>query len=60
MSEPLLRSRRLSAVEDNDPREGQGAEVISLATRSVMPAVTQRKGSSDALGLAAGIACDGA
>ena len=34
---------RADAAADADPREGQGAEVISLATRTVMPAVTQRK-----------------
>lgn len=59
MAESLAKSRRLSAVTDKDPREGKGADVISLATRSVLPAVTQRKGSSDALGLAAGVAVVG-
>lgn len=38
-----------------DPREGMSAEVIDLASRNAFPAVTQRKGKSDALGLVAGI-----
>lgn len=40
----------------NDPRASAGAEVIDLATRNVLPAVTQRKPRSEGLGLAAGIA----
>lgn len=43
-------------INDRDPREGQGAEIIDLATRNVLPAVTQRKPRSDGLGLAAGVA----
>ena len=43
-----------AANEDADPREGLSAEVIDLASRSAYPAVTQRKGKSDALGLMAG------
>jgi type IV secretion system protein VirB10 len=47
---------RLIPANDRDPREGEpGGEVIDLATRSVMPAVTQRKGRSEGLGLAAGV-----
>jgi type IV secretion system protein VirB10 len=42
-------------ANDRDPREGQGAEIIDLATRNVLPAVTQRKPRSDGLGLAAGV-----
>jgi len=38
-----------------DPREGMSAEVIDLASRNAFPAVTQRKGKSDAMGLVAGI-----
>jgi type IV secretion system protein VirB10 len=53
---PLL---RLAAANDQDPRESQGAEVIDLATRTVLPSVTQRRPKSDALGLAAGIAVVG-
>lgn len=41
---------------DRDPREGGGAEIIDLATRNVLPSVTQRKPRSDGLGLAAGVA----
>lgn len=45
-----------SPAHDRDPREGQGAEIIDLATRNVLPAVTQRKTRGDGLGLAAGVA----
>ncbi|HEY7808334.1 MAG TPA: TrbI/VirB10 family protein [Croceibacterium sp.] len=41
---------------DRDPREGESAEIIDLASRTAYPVVTQRKGKSDALGLAAGVA----
>ena len=41
---------------DHDPRDGESAEVIDLASRTAYPAVTQRKSGSDALGLAAGVA----
>src|SRR5690606_30576856 len=41
---------------DLDPREATSAEVIDLASRTAYPAVTQRKGRSDALGLASGVA----
>ena len=44
------------AANDVDPREEETAEVIDLASRNSFPAVTQRKGKSDGLGLAAGIA----
>ncbi len=50
---------RDSANATQDPREGQGAEIIDLATRNVLPAVTQRKPRSEGLGLAAGIAIVG-
>jgi type IV secretion system protein VirB10 len=46
---------RIREDEARDPREQQGAEVIDLATRSVLPAVARRK-RSDALGLVAGVA----
>ncbi|MDE8650142.1 TrbI/VirB10 family protein [Novosphingobium album (ex Liu et al. 2023)] len=45
---------RLDPAENRDPREGEGAEVIDLATRNVLPTVTQRK-KADGLGLAAGV-----
>ncbi|MBT0669388.1 TrbI/VirB10 family protein [Novosphingobium profundi] len=45
---------RRFAPDESDPRDGQGAEVIDLATRNVLPQVTQRK-KADGLGLAAGV-----
>jgi type IV secretion system protein VirB10 len=42
-------------ADDSDPREEVSAEVIDLATRTAYPVVSQRKGRSDALGLAAGV-----
>lgn len=39
-----------------DPRDRESAQIIDLASRTAYPAVTQRKGGSDALGLAAGVA----
>src|SRR5690606_18120729 len=40
---------------DSDPREEATAEIIDLASRTAYPVVAQRKGRSDALGLAAGV-----
>ena len=52
-----LASKRAGTPEsDRDPREGQSAEIIDLASRTAYPAVTQRKGKSDAFGLAGGVA----
>ncbi len=48
------------AANDIDPREQESAEIIDLASRNAFPAVTQRKGRSDGLGMAAGIAFIGA
>ncbi len=45
-----------TVANDIDPREGESAEIIDLASRNAFPAVTQRKGKSDGLGLAAGVA----
>ncbi|MEM7690314.1 MAG: TrbI/VirB10 family protein [Pseudomonadota bacterium] len=45
-----------SASNAGDPREGESAEVIDLASRSAFPAVTERKSKGDGLGLAAGVA----
>jgi type IV secretion system protein VirB10 len=42
-------------ANDADPRENAPAEVIDLASRTAYPAVANRKGKSDALGLAAGV-----
>jgi len=53
---PNLRIReRIGEDQARDPREDQGAEIIDLATRSVLPAVSQRR-RGDSLGLIAGIA----
>lgn len=46
---------RFSADTAQDPREGQGAEIIDLATRNVLPSVTQRKPKTEGLGMVAGI-----
>jgi type IV secretion system protein VirB10 len=46
---------RVGLDQDTDPRDNPGAEVIDLATRSVLPAVTQRRPKSEGLGLAAGV-----
>ena len=51
MNRQLGTRRRLDEAED--PRES--AEVIDLATRSVIPQVAPKRGASDGLGLAAGI-----
>ena len=51
-----LPTRKGQAANDSDPREQESAEIIDLASRNAFPAVTQRKGKSDAMGLAAGIA----
>jgi type IV secretion system protein VirB10 len=45
-----------TVANDLDPRDGETAEIIDLASRNAFPAVTQRKGKSDGLGLAAGVA----
>jgi len=49
-------ARRFTRDADADPREGQGAEIIDLATRSVLPQVARKNTRSDALGLAGGVA----
>lgn len=46
---------RIAPANDRDPRDGQGAEIIDLTTRNVLPAVTQRKPRSDGLGMVAGV-----
>lgn len=40
----------------SDPRDGESAEIIDLASRTAYPQVTQRNPKSDSLGLAAGVA----
>ena len=49
-------NERLVPANDHDPRETGSAEVIDLATRNVLPTVTQRKPRSEGFGLAAGVA----
>lgn len=52
---------RDAATEDAvDPRDAMDLEDTDLARRNSYPAVTQRKGASDGLGLAAGIVAIGA
>jgi type IV secretion system protein VirB10 len=46
---------RDQARDPRDPRDHGGAQVIDLATRNVLPTVTQRK-KGDGLGLIAGVA----
>lgn len=55
-----LRHERTAVSVLRDPRDTQGAEIITLETRNVLPAVSQRRGRSDALALAAGVAVVGA
>ena len=52
---PNLLPERVGLDDQADPREDQSAEIIDLATRSVLPAVSQRRSKSEGLGLAAGI-----
>lgn len=47
-------NERFDKTAATDPRDGEGAQVIDLATRNVMPQVSQRK-KADGLGLAAGV-----
>ncbi len=51
----LPEKNRGSAAADVDPREEATTEIIDLASRTSYPAVANRSGTSDALGLAAGI-----
>ena len=44
---------------DKDPREGESAEIIDLASRNGFSAVAQRKTKTEGLGLAAGVALVG-
>lgn len=50
-----LPEKNSAAARDRDPREDATTEIIDLASRTSYPAVANRKGHSDALGLAAGI-----
>lgn len=55
MRNPRKLPERIDPAQNDDPRHSGGAEIIDLATRSVLPSVTQRKRGSDGLGLAAGV-----
>jgi len=50
-----LPEKNSGIANDADPRDDETTEVIDLASRTSYPAVANRKGKSDALGLAAGI-----
>lgn len=43
-------------ARDDDPRESESAEIIDLASRSAFPAVANKKGGGDSMGMVAGIA----
>lgn len=47
--------QRRDPVNDADPREHQGAEIIDLATRNVLPRVTQQKPGGDGIAMATGL-----
>ncbi len=51
-----LPGKTASSGADHDPRDDATTEVIDLASRTSYPAVANRKGKSDALGLFAGVA----
>jgi len=51
-----LPEKSSGVANDADPRDEESTEIIDLASRTSYPAVANRKGRSDALGLAAGIA----
>ena len=50
-----LPEKTKGVANDTDPRDDAPAEVIDLASRTAYPAIANRKGNSDALGLIAGI-----
>ena len=50
-----LPESRAGVANDTDPRETETTEIIDLASRTSYPAVANRGGRSDAMGLAAGI-----
>ena len=51
----LPETARSDGAKDVDPRDETSAEVIDLASRTAYPAVANRKGKSDAMGLAVGV-----
>jgi len=50
-----LPEKNAGHANDADPRDDETTEVIDLASRTSYPAVANRKGSRDALGLLAGV-----
>jgi len=54
-----LPSKSGASGADVDPREGESAEVIDLASRNGFSAVAERKTKTEGLGLAAGVAIVG-
>jgi len=50
-----LPEKNSGIANDADPRDAETTEVIDLASRTSYPAVANRKGSRDALGLLAGV-----
>lgn len=50
-----LPEKNASSGADQDPRDDATTEVIDFASRTSYPAVANRKGKSDALGLAGGV-----
>ena len=55
----MRQTNRLTPPEDRDPRDSRSADVIDLATRSVLPQVTQRRPRAEAASLLTGIAIVG-
>ena len=55
MSGPSSPTRRLTSVEDTDPRSTMGSNTADLATRSVLPLVAHKASASDGLGLMMGV-----
>ncbi|KLE31825.1 type VI secretion protein [Aurantiacibacter gangjinensis] len=51
-----LPEKSSGVANDGDPRDSETTEVIDFASRNSYPAVANRNGSRDALGLAAGVA----
>lgn len=51
-----LPEKSAGIANDTDPRDAETTEIIDLASRTSYPAVANRNGSRDALGLLAGVA----
>ncbi|MDC0887273.1 type VI secretion protein, partial [Altererythrobacter sp.] len=50
------KTKNSGPANDGDPREGESAEIIDLASRTRYPAVAHKTGKSDAMGMVAGVA----